>query len=179
MEQRPGLGTSATQTLRVDVSISPSYACYGPTWNSAACTPHISADTASVSRDIGRKGSLAWPVQAASELIRVEAICTARRLGGQDVLQRASDVLERINLIPISPEIIELATAAHTPPLRAMGAIHLATALTMREDLGAIFVYDNDLHPAAQAHDLNPLAPRRAPPRQHPDPSQKQDDAGR
>jgi uncharacterized protein len=101
-----------------------------------------------------------WPVQAASELIRVEAICTARRLDGQDVLQRASDVLERINLIPISPEIIELATAAHTPPLRAMDAIHLATALTMREDLGAVFVYDNDLHAAAQAHNLNPLAPQ-------------------
>ncbi len=101
-----------------------------------------------------------WPVQVASELIRVEAICTARRLGGQDVLQRASDVLERINLIPITPEIIELATAAHTPPLRAMDAIHLATALTMRADLGAVFVYDNDLHAAAQAHHLNPLAPQ-------------------
>jgi uncharacterized protein len=101
-----------------------------------------------------------WPVQVASELLRVEAICTARRLGGQDVLQRASETLERINLIPISPEIIELATAAHTPPLRAMDAIHLATALTMREDLGAIFVYDNDLHAAAQGHHLNPLAPQ-------------------
>jgi predicted nucleic acid-binding protein len=101
-----------------------------------------------------------WPVQVASELIRVEAICTARRLGGQDVLQRASEALERINLIPISPEIIELATTAHTPPLRAMDAIHLATALTMREDLGAVFVYDNDLHAAAGAHHLNPLAPQ-------------------
>jgi predicted nucleic acid-binding protein len=101
-----------------------------------------------------------WPVQVASELLRVEAICTARRLGGQAVLQRASETLERINLIPISPEIIELATAAHTPPLRAMDAIHLATALTMREDLGAIFVYDNDLHAAAQGHHLNPLAPQ-------------------
>ena len=101
-----------------------------------------------------------WPVQVASELIRVEAICTARRLDDQDVLQRASETLERINLIPISPEIIELATTAHTPPLRAMDAIHLATALTMREDLGAIFVYDNDLHAAAQAHHLNPLAPQ-------------------
>jgi hypothetical protein len=101
-----------------------------------------------------------WPVQVASELIRVEAICTARRLGSPDVLQRASEALERINLIPISPEIIELATAAHTPPLRAMDAIHLATALTMREDLGAIFVYDNDLHAAAQTHHLNPLAPQ-------------------
>jgi hypothetical protein len=40
-----------------------------------------------------------------------------------------------------------------------MDAIHLATALTASEDLGAMFVYDNDLYAAAQAHDLNPLAP--------------------
>ncbi len=101
-----------------------------------------------------------WPVQVASELIRVEAVCTARRLGGDDVLQRANAALERLSLIPISPEIIELATDAHTPPLRAMDAIHLATALTMREDCGAVFVYDGDLHAAALAHQLNPLAPR-------------------
>jgi predicted nucleic acid-binding protein len=101
-----------------------------------------------------------WPVQVASELIRVEAVCTARRLGGEDVLQRANAALRRISLIPLSPEIIELATAAHTPPLRAMDSIHLATALTIREDIGAVFVYDGDLHAAAQAHHLNPLAPR-------------------
>jgi uncharacterized protein len=101
-----------------------------------------------------------WPVQVASELIRVEAICTARRLGDQDVLQRANAALERINLIPISPEIIELATNEHTPPLRAMDAIHLATAITMREDLGVVFVYDNDLHTAAQTRQLNPIAPQ-------------------
>jgi len=101
-----------------------------------------------------------WPVQVASELIRVEAVCTARRLGSEDVLRRANTALERISLIPLSPEIIELATGAYTPPLRAMDAIHLATALTMREDLGAVFVYDSDLHTAAQAHHLNTLAPR-------------------
>lgn len=100
-----------------------------------------------------------WPVQVASELIRVEAVCTARRLGGEDVLQRAEAALQLINLIPVSPEIIELATGAHAPPLRAMDAIHLATALTMRDDLGAVFVYDNDLHAATLAHRLNALAP--------------------
>lgn len=100
-----------------------------------------------------------WPVQVASELIRVEAVCTARRLGGEDVLQRAEAALELINLIPVSLEIIELATGAHAPPLRAMDAIHLATALTMRDDLGAVFVYDNDLHAATLAHQLNALAP--------------------
>lgn len=41
-----------------------------------------------------------------------------------------------------------------------MDAIHLATALTMREDLGAVFVYDSDLHAAALAHRLNALAPQ-------------------
>jgi predicted nucleic acid-binding protein len=107
------------------------------------------------------RGALAdWPVQVASELIRVEAICTARRLGDEDVLQRANAALEHISLIPLTAEIIERATDAHTPPLRAMDAIHLATALTMRDDLGAMFVYDSDLHAAAAAHDLNPIAPQ-------------------
>jgi predicted nucleic acid-binding protein len=106
-----------------------------------------------------RAALIDWPVQVASELIRVEAICTARRLGGEDVLRRAIAALERINLIPLTPEIIELATNEHTPALRAMDAIHLATALTMREDLGAVFVYDTDLHAAALAHRLNALAP--------------------
>jgi predicted nucleic acid-binding protein len=100
-----------------------------------------------------------WPVQVASELIRVEALCTARQLGSEDILQRAKAALELINLIPVSPEIIELATSAHAPPLRAMDAIHLATALTIRDDLGAVFVYDNDLHAATLAHRLNALAP--------------------
>jgi predicted nucleic acid-binding protein len=101
-----------------------------------------------------------WPVQVASELIRVEAICTARRLGDVDVLERAQAALERISLIPISAEIIELATDAHSPPLRAMDAIHLATAITVRDDIGAMFVYDHDLQAAAGTHELNPLAPR-------------------
>ena len=107
------------------------------------------------------RGALAdWPVQVASELIRVEAICTARRLGDEDVLQRANAALEHISLIPLTTEIIERATDAHTPPLRAMDAIHLATALTMRDDLGAMFVYNSDLHAAAAAHNLNPIAPQ-------------------
>ena len=109
--------------------------------------------------DVFRAALDDWPVQVASELIRVEAICTARRLGDEDVLARANEAIERINLVPISPEIIELATNAHTPPLRAMDAIHLATALTIREDLGVFFAYDSDLSAAASAHQLSPLAP--------------------
>jgi predicted nucleic acid-binding protein len=110
--------------------------------------------------DAFRKALVDWPIQVASELIRVEAVCTARRLGSREVLQRADAALEHITLIPLSAEIIELSLGAHAPPLRAMDAIHLATALTIREDLGAVFVYDSDLHAAALAHELNPLAPQ-------------------
>lgn len=109
--------------------------------------------------DAFRRALGEWPVHISSELIRVEAICTARRLGGADVLSRAEAALQRISLIPLSAEIIELAVSEHTPPLRAMDAIHLATALRVQEDLGAIFVYDSDLHAAARARQLNALAP--------------------
>jgi predicted nucleic acid-binding protein len=101
-----------------------------------------------------------WPVQVSSELIRVESVCTARRLGGGDVLKRALTLLDAVELIPLSPEIVALATGPFTPPLRAMDAIHLATALSMQEDIGAIFVYDSDLHAASLAQGFSAIAPR-------------------
>jgi uncharacterized protein len=100
-----------------------------------------------------------WPVRVSSELIRVESICTARRMASEDVLERALMVLDRIELVPISPEILELATGAFSPPLRAMDAVHLATALSMKEDVGTIFVYDGDLRAAALARGLSAVAP--------------------
>jgi predicted nucleic acid-binding protein len=100
-----------------------------------------------------------WPVRVASELIRVEAICTARRLGDPAMIERAKTALTRLTLLPLTPEIIDLATGEHRPALRAMDALHLASALSVREELGAMFVYDTDLNTAASHHDLNPLAP--------------------
>lgn len=100
-----------------------------------------------------------WPVRIASALIRVEAVCTARRIGGEDVLERAHATLTRLTLLPIDPQIIALATEEYRPSLRAMDAIHLATALSVRAELGVVFVYDTDLHAAARAQGLNTLAP--------------------
>ena len=99
-------------------------------------------------------------MRVASELIRVEAICTARRLGDPAMLARANTALTRLTLLPLTTEIIDLAIGEHRPALRAMDAIHLATALSVRDELGAMFVYDTDLHAAARAHQLNALAPR-------------------
>lgn len=100
-----------------------------------------------------------WPVRVASELIGVEAICTARRLGDPAMLKRAKTALTRLTLLPLTAEIVDLATGEHRAALRAMDSLHLASALSVREELGAMFVYDTDLHTAASHCGLNPLAP--------------------
>ena len=56
-----------------------------------------------------------WPVRVASALITVEAICTARRLGGKAVLERARAATKGLTLIPVSAEIGRLAGDPHTP----------------------------------------------------------------
>ncbi len=50
--------------------------------------------------DAFRGALMNWPVLVASEQIRVEAVCTARRLGGKDVLRRAHAA--RLN--PLAPQ---------------------------------------------------------------------------
>lgn len=106
-----------------------------------------------------RRALADWPVRVASEVIRVEAVCTARRLGDPAMLRRAKTALTGLTLLPLTPEIIDLATGEHRPALRAIDALHLASALSVREELGAMFVYDTDLNTAAGHHALNPLAP--------------------
>jgi hypothetical protein len=49
--------------------------------------------------------------------------------------------------------------SAFSPPLRALGAVHLATALSMAEDLDAFFAYDADLCAAAAGEGLPVRSP--------------------
>jgi hypothetical protein len=109
--------------------------------------------------DALRSALARWPVRIASELIRVEAICTARRLADPAMLVRARTALTRLNLLPLTAHIMDFATGEHRPVLRAMDAIHFASALSIRDELGVMFVYDTDLHAAATARGLTALAP--------------------
>ena len=66
--------------------------------------------------------------------------------------------LSRLTLL-INPQIIDRAIEERQPPLRVTGTIHLAAALSVRAELGAVFVYDTALHATARAQNLNALAP--------------------
>ncbi len=102
-----------------------------------------------------------WPVRIASEIVVVELGCTARRLGGDELLDRAGTIADGLHLIPFSAAIRERAVAtAFDPPLRALDAIHLATALELGDDLDAFVAYDDHLCRAADAHRLIVRNPR-------------------
>jgi predicted nucleic acid-binding protein len=101
----------------------------------------------------------AWPVRASSELLAVEARCAARRLGGADVLERAESTLERISLIACSEAIQARAGREFTRRLRALDAIHAATALALGDVSGVAFVYDVDLAAAMAAEGLEVASP--------------------
>ncbi len=62
-----------------------------------------------------------------------------------------------VERIALTPEILDTAAALTPPSLRSLDAIHLASALTLRRDLGAFVAYDKRLLDAAEAAGL-PIA---------------------
>jgi predicted nucleic acid-binding protein len=68
-------------------------------------------------------------------------------------------VLRRVEMIEISSAVVEAASRLPDPALRLLDAIHLATALLVREDIEALLTYDDRLAAAAAAHGLAVIAP--------------------
>lgn len=97
--------------------------------------------------------------RVSSELLAVEARCTARRLGG-NLLTRAEAALAGLDLVPFDSHIREAAGGSRfSPPLRALDAVHLATALSMKPDLDVLLAYDADLCEAAAVEGLRVRSP--------------------
>jgi uncharacterized protein len=99
-----------------------------------------------------------WSNLVASEILAVEAFRAAVRIGG-DAPAAASRVLRRVALLPLSSEVRERACRIGTPELRALDAIHLATALSQGAQIAAIFTYDKRLARASADAGLRVLAP--------------------
>ena len=102
----------------------------------------------------------AWPVRVSSALSLAEVPRALRRAGfSAGARRRARDVLARINLVDIDRRVLAGAAALDPAALRTLDAIHLATALSLREDLQAVVSYDRRLTAAAQRAQLEVLAP--------------------
>jgi predicted nucleic acid-binding protein len=97
-----------------------------------------------------------WDGYVSSALLAVEAIraCSRHR---SEYAQDAREWLLDVALLPIDDALLNESATLGPPDLRSLDAIHLATALSIRNDLGAFFTYDHRLAEAAERHDL-PLA---------------------
>jgi uncharacterized protein len=93
-----------------------------------------------------------------SALLAVEAVRACRRYGPV-AAQRAREQLARVSLMPIDDAVLEHAARLDPPALRSPDALHLATALRARDDIGAFVAYDERLADAARAHRLPVLTP--------------------
>jgi uncharacterized protein len=96
----------------------------------------------------------------ASALLLVEARRAITRLAPER-LPRLDLVLARVEIIDLSGPVLETAGRLPDPLLRSLDAIHLATALLVREDLEAFLTYDDRLAAAATAHGLSVETPGR------------------
>ncbi|MFL5796644.1 MAG: type II toxin-antitoxin system VapC family toxin [Actinomycetota bacterium] len=99
-----------------------------------------------------------WPERVSSVVARIEVERVARRIGGGAV-RRARTVLSRIALVDLDEDVVQRAAALERPELRTLDAIHLATALSLGGDLGALCAYDVRLGSAAEAKTIEALAP--------------------
>ena len=98
----------------------------------------------------------AIPTWFSSELVAVEARCAARRLDSR-LLTEVKAVLSNVDLLAATSAIRDRAGMAFDVPLRALDALHAATAISVRDDLASVFVYDGDLMRALAAEGL-PIA---------------------
>ena len=72
---------------------------------------------------------------------------------------RAQAVLARIALIPVDEPVLRTAAMLEPLRLRSLDAIHLATALTLGDDLGEFGTYDGRLADAAMGLGLFVASP--------------------
>ena len=102
----------------------------------------------------------AWPERVCSALALTELPRALERAGlGAAANRRAREVLGRIALVDVDRRILATAATLEPRTLRTLDAIHLATALAVREDLEIVVTYDRRLRAAAERAHLDVAAP--------------------
>ncbi len=80
-----------------------------------------------------------------SALGRVELMRMAAGDGGEGVVERAGDLLDGVDIVPISDEVVSVAETIAPATLRSLDAIHLASIAQIHTELTAVIAYDQRL----------------------------------
>lgn len=94
-----------------------------------------------------------------SDLARAEVLRAVRRVA-PDRVTRARQALDSVDLIQLTTATYEEAGRLEPRTLRTLDALHLASALSLGDDLEGIVCYDERLAEAAEIHGIFVIAPR-------------------
>jgi len=111
-------------------------------------------ETANLRRQLRR-----WPRRVSSALLTVELLRTVKRAGLPHLLSDARHLIGTLHLIRLDDELLDRAAWLDPPNLRSLDAIHLATALSLGTDLGAMVTYDRRMAAGVEALGLPLVAP--------------------
>lgn len=100
-----------------------------------------------------RAAMSAWDGYVSSALLGVEAIRASSRHRGE-YAQDAREWLFDIALLPLDDVLLDEAASLRPSRLRSLDALHLVTALSVRDEVGVLFTYDGRLAEAAESHGL-------------------------
>jgi uncharacterized protein len=99
-----------------------------------------------------------WEGHVASRLLRTEAIRACARYG-RSYARLAAEASHALALLPLDEAVLDAAAELGPAELRTLDALHLATALSLGRDLGAMLVYDARLAEGAREAGLTVHAP--------------------
>lgn len=116
---------------------------------------HAEAESQALRDWLGERAETGWVSSVLAEIETYRAL--ARHAPA--ALPRLPAVLDLIDLVDLSPDIRAQARAVRPVAVRSLNAIHLATALHIRDQLTAFVVYDSRLAEAARAAGLPVAAP--------------------
>ena len=97
-----------------------------------------------------------------SEIAIVELLRFANR-NGPGALAGARRVLDGVSLIAAARDLLDLAAILEPGTLRSLDAIHLASALTLGDELEAVVTYDRRMQGAAESLGIRVEAPGQQP----------------
>lgn len=100
-----------------------------------------------------------WSSWVSSALAVVEVGRAARRASEDPAVhRRAEEVVAALGLVPVDVELLRRASVLDGG-IRSLDAVHLASALSLGADLGAMVVYDRRLADAAAAAGVRVASP--------------------
>lgn len=94
-----------------------------------------------------------------SRIAAVEVRRVAARQTERDATHQVDQLLESVAHVELDEQLATIAGAAKPETLRSLDAIHLASALSVRDELDAVISYDLRLADAARAAGLTVVAP--------------------